>query len=121
MTRAFPAACLALTFGSLPASAARAKSPERGRALEIGRSAPRYRGAPISLDLKNADLKDLLLSFAKVATANIVVDPDVRGSVTARLTDVPWDQAMDLIVQMSGYAWVRDGRIVRIGSAARLR
>jgi len=81
----------------------------------IGESAPRWRGAPVSLDLKDADLVDVCLSFSKIARINVVVDPGVRGSVTVRLRGVPWDQALDLILRMNGYAMQRDGRILRIG------
>jgi type IV pilus assembly protein PilQ len=81
----------------------------------IGERAPRYRGEPISLDLKDADLADVCLSFATIARANVVVDPGVRGTVTVRLRDVPWDQALELILRMNGYAMARDGRILRIG------
>ena len=81
----------------------------------IGESRPRWTGEPISLDLKNADLVDVCLSFAKIAKTNVVVDPGVRGSVTVRLKDVPWDQALDLILPMNRLGMVRDGRILRIG------
>ena len=81
----------------------------------IGESGPRWTGEPISLDLKDADLVDVLLSLAKIAKTNVVVDPGIRGSVTARLRDVPWDQALDLILRMQRLAMVRDGRILRIG------
>src|SRR6266496_800683 len=58
----------------------------------------RYLGEPISLDLKDADLKDVLRTFAELTKINIAVDPDVKGSVTLRLHDVPWDQALDVIL-----------------------
>ena len=95
-------------------SAALAPTPSGGVTV-IGESAPRWRGAPISLDLKDADLVDVCLSFSKIARINVVVDPGVRGSVTVRLKDVPWDQALDLVLRMNGYAMQRDGRILRIG------
>jgi type IV pilus assembly protein PilQ len=81
----------------------------------IAESGPRWNGTPVSLDLKDADLVDVCLSFSKIARANIVVDPGVRGKVTVRMKDVSWDQALDLILRMNGYAMVRDGRIIRIG------
>jgi len=87
----------------------------------VGESGRRYRGEPISLDLEDADLVDVCLSFSKIAKANVVVDPGVRGSVTVRLNDVPWDQALDLILRMNGYAMTREPRIVRIGRPEALR
>jgi type IV pilus assembly protein PilQ len=87
----------------------------------LGEEEPRYGGEPISLDLKDADLVDVLLSFSKVARTNIVIDPGVHGSVTVRLIDVPWDQAFDLILRLNGYGSVRDGNILRVGVPSRLR
>ena len=89
-------------------------APKSG-VVVIGESGRRFRGAPISLDLKDADLVDVCLSFSKIARANVVVDPGVRGSVTVRLEDVPWDHALDLILRMNGYAMTREPRIIRIG------
>jgi len=97
-----------------------AKPAPPGSVIVIGRSAPRWTGEPISLDLKDVDLVDVCLSFSKIAKANVVIDPGVRGSVTVRLTDVPWDQALDLILRMNGLAMTRDGRILRIGKPASL-
>jgi type IV pilus assembly protein PilQ len=86
-----------------------------GTVAVLGESDRRFRGEPISLDLKDADLVDVCLSFAKIAKTNVVVDPGVKGIVTVRLKNVPWDQALDLILRMNGLGMVRDGRILRIG------
>jgi type IV pilus assembly protein PilQ len=77
-------------------------------------------GEPISLDLKDADLRDVLRTFAKLAHFNIVIDPDVKGSVTVRLHDVPWDQALDVILQVNGLGYVLEGNILRVGEPHRL-
>ena len=79
-----------------------------------------YSGEPISLDLKDADLKDVLRTFAELTKVNIAVDPDVRGSVTVSLHDVPWDQALDVILRMNGLGYVLEGRILRIGKPENL-
>jgi type IV pilus assembly protein PilQ len=105
-------ALLILLAASPPASR---RSADAG-VVVIGESAARFRGEPISLDLKDADLVDVCLSFSKIARVNVVVDPGVRGSVTVRLRDVPWDQALELILRMNGYAMVRSGRIIRVGT-----
>jgi type IV pilus assembly protein PilQ len=49
-----------------------------------------------------------------------VIDPDVRGSVTVRLENVPWDQALDVILKVNGLGYVLEGNIVRIGAPPRL-
>jgi type II secretory pathway component HofQ len=99
----------------MAAPAPLSRRPPDAAVVVIGERPSRYRGEPISLDLKDADLVDVCLSFAKIARANVVVDPGVRGTVTVRLRDVPWAQALELILRMNGYAMVRDGRILRIG------
>ncbi len=80
----------------------------------------RWRGEPISLDLKDADLRDVLKAFAKIGRFNLAVDPEVRGSVTVRLENVPWDQALDVILRMNALGSVLEGRILRVGVPAKL-
>ena len=83
-------------------------------------SAHRSSGEPISLDLKDADLKDVLKTLAELARINIAIDPEVKGSVTIRLHDVPWDQALDVILKTNGLGYVIDGRVLRVGLPSRL-
>jgi hypothetical protein len=71
----------------------------------------RYRGEPITLHLRDADLKDVLLAFAEITHTNIAVDPSVSGTVTLDLVDVPWDQALDLILTQHGLAKQVSGRV----------
>lgn len=83
--------------------------------LVIRRSEPgRWRGKKISLSLKNADLKEVLRSFAKLADVNLVIDPAVNGQVTVELHDVPWDQALAVILKSQNVAAELDGRIWRV-------
>ena len=80
----------------------------------------RFTGEPISLDLKDADLRDVLRTFAKLARLNIVIDPEVKGSVTVRLHDVPWDQALEVILQVNGLGYVMEGNVLRAGEPRKL-
>jgi type IV pilus assembly protein PilQ len=89
-------------------------------AIVIGEPVRRFRGEPISLDLKDADIRDVLLTFSKLARLNMVIDPDVRGSVTVRLENVPWDQALEVILKVNGLGYVLEGSMVRVGSPAKL-
>ena len=89
-------------------------------AIVLGEPAGRFHGEPISLDLKDADLRDVLLTFSKLARLNMVIDPDVRGSVTVRLENVPWDQALEVILKSNGLGYVLEGSMVRVGTPARL-
>jgi type IV pilus assembly protein PilQ len=56
------------------------------------------------LSLKDADLRELLRSFAKLGCFNLVLDPGVQGEVTVELHDVPWDQALSVILKTHGLA-----------------
>ena len=89
-------------------------------AIVLGEPVRRFRGEPISLDLKDADIRDVLLTFSKLARLNMVIDPDVRGSVTVRLENVPWDQALEVILKVNGLGYVLEGSMVRVGSPAKL-
>ena len=89
-------------------------------AIVLGEPVGRFHGEPISLDLKDADLRDVLLTFSKLARLNMVIDPDVRGSVTVRLENVPWDQALEGILKSNGLGYVLEGTMVRVGTPARL-
>lgn len=88
-------------------------------AITMGEPVRRYTGEPISLDLKDADIRDVLLTFSRLARLNMVIDPDVRGSVTVRLEDVPWDQALEVILKVNGLGYVLEGNIVRVGAPTR--
>jgi type IV pilus assembly protein PilQ len=89
-------------------------------AVVLGEPERRWTGEPISLDLKDADIRDVLLTFSKLARLNMVIDPDVRGWVTVRLENVPWDQALEMILKVNGLGYVLEGNIVRVGAPAKL-
>jgi len=89
-------------------------------AVVLGEPERRWNREPISLDLKDADIRDVLLTFSKLARLNMVIDPDVRGSVTVRLENVPWDQALEMILKVNGLGYVLEGSIVRVGAPAKL-
>ncbi|HUJ15759.1 MAG TPA: type IV pilus secretin PilQ [Thermoanaerobaculia bacterium] len=79
-----------------------------------------FTGEPISLNLKDADIKDVLRTFQQLTGLNIAVDPDVHGSVTVDFTDVPWDQALDLILRQNHLTYTLEGNIMRVGTIATL-
>lgn len=80
-----------------------------------------YSGSPITMSLKDADIKDVLRTFSSITGLNVVVHPGVKGSVTVELTDVPWDQALDLILKINSLDYVLEGNIMRIASASQLQ
>jgi type IV pilus assembly protein PilQ len=79
-----------------------------------------YNGEPISLNLKDADLKDVLRTFGELTGLNIAIDPNVAGVVTVNFTDVPWDQALELILRQNNLTYVLEGNVMRIGTIDRI-
>jgi type IV pilus secretin PilQ/predicted competence protein len=78
----------------------------------------KYSGDIISLKIKDSDLKDVVLYLAEFAGLNVVFDPDVRGTVTVNLQDVPWDQALDIILKQNKMGKTIEGNILRIAPVA---
>jgi type IV pilus assembly protein PilQ len=76
--------------------------------------APQFTGEPISLDFQDADLRAVLRVFADVSGLNVVIDPTVQGTVDVALRDVPWDQALDIILRANRLGYSVEGTIVRI-------
>jgi type IV pilus secretin PilQ/predicted competence protein len=74
----------------------------------------KFTGHPISLDFQGADLRAVLRTFAEISGLNIVIDPTIQGSVDVALRDVPWDQALDIILRANKLGYMVDGTIVRI-------
>ncbi|MCL4809226.1 MAG: type IV pilus secretin PilQ, partial [Thermoanaerobaculia bacterium] len=93
-------------------------SPFESRA--IGQTERQYTGEPLTLNLKDADIKDTLQKFSELTNLNIVLDPDVRGTVTVSLTDIPWDQALELILKINGLGYVLEGNVMRIAGTQKL-
>ncbi len=89
-----------------------------GRTLASGEKV--YTGEPLSLNLKDADIKDVLRTFHELTGLNIAIDPSVTGSVTVDFVDVPWDQALEVILRQNSLAYVLEGNVMRVGTSARL-
>lgn len=81
----------------------------------------RYVGDPIDLKVTNADVTDVLRTFAQISGLNIVVQPGVTGQVTAELENVPWDQALAQVLKINGLGCELEGNVMRIAPTAILR
>src|SRR5512138_1018871 len=93
------------------------QAPQAPAAQEPGVPRPgqrRFTGNPVSLDFQGADLRAVLRTFSEISSLNIVIDPAVNGSVDVALKDVPWDQALDIILRANKLGYIVDGTIVRI-------
>ena len=73
-----------------------------------------FTGAPVSLEFEGADLRAVLRTFADISGLNVVIDPAVRGTVDVAMRDVPWDQALDVILRANKLGYVIEGTIVRV-------
>ena len=79
-----------------------------------------YKGEPMDFSFKNADLVNVLKLFSKISGLNIAIDPDVTGKITAEMTQVPWDQALELFLKINGLDMIQEGNILRIGKVEKL-
>jgi type IV pilus assembly protein PilQ len=79
-------------------------------------SRPVYTGEPISLNLKDVDLKDFFRLIHEISGLNIIIDPNVSGGVTLVLDSVPWDQALDIVLKNNRLGKVLDGNVLRIAT-----
>ena len=94
---------------------AQASLPPQSQGQSAANPGPtRFTGNPISLDFQGADLRAVLRSFAEISSLNVVIDPNVQGTVDVALRDVPWDQALDIILRANKLGYSVDGTIVRI-------
>ncbi|MDD5084718.1 MAG: secretin N-terminal domain-containing protein [Candidatus Omnitrophica bacterium] len=88
-----------------PATPGPTVNVEEGAALEEGH---------VTLDFKDADINNVLRILSLKSGMNIVAGPEVSGTVTIRLTDVPWETALNVVLKTYGYVSERDGNIIRV-------
>jgi len=93
----------AATVGSAPQAAA-AAGPSK------------YSGEPISVNLKDVDLRDFFRLIHEISGLNVVLDPQVKGTLTIVLDEVPWDQALDIVLQNNGLDKQLHGNVLRIAT-----
>jgi type IV pilus assembly protein PilQ len=81
----------------------------------------RYTGRRINIDLKDADIHNVLRLLADTGHVNIVTADDVSGTITIRMVNVPWDQVLDVVLQAKGLGMVRQGNLIRVAPLAQLQ
>src|SRR5579862_3379563 len=82
---------------------------------------PKYTGEPISVNLKDVDLKDFFRLIHEISGLNVVLDPNVHGTLTIVLDDVPWDQALDIVLKNNDLARELEGNVLRIATVETLK
>ncbi|HZQ24105.1 MAG TPA: type IV pilus secretin PilQ [Terriglobales bacterium] len=82
---------------------------------------PKYTGEPISVNLKDVDLKDFFRLIHEISGLNVVLDPNVHGTLTIVMDDVPWDQALDIVLKNNELARELEGNVLRIATVDTLK
>jgi len=80
----------------------------------------KYNGRKISLDFQDADITNILRLIAEVSELNVITSEDVKGKVTMRLINIPWEQALDVILKTNKLDMIREGSIIRIAPAVKI-
>src|SRR6266436_564667 len=83
--------------------------------------AGKYTGEPISVNLKDVDLKDFFRLIHEISGLNVVLDPNVKGTLTIVLDDVPWDQALDIVLKNNDLSRQLEGNVLRIATVETMR
>jgi type IV pilus secretin PilQ/predicted competence protein len=96
-------------------------TPAQGMPAPTGPAAAKYTGEPISVNLKDVDLRDFFRLIHEISGLNVVLDPAVKGSLTIVLDEVPWDQALDIVLQNNGLDKQLNGNVLRIATRATLK
>jgi type IV pilus assembly protein PilQ len=108
---------------SAPAPAISTVSVQPITTVEPQTPAPsgKYSGEPISVNLKDVDLRDFFRLIHEISGLNIVVDPSVKGNLTIVLDDVPWDQALEIVLKNNGLDKQLEGNVLRIATKDTLK
>ena len=80
-----------------------------------------YRGELVSFDFKDADVRDVLRILSDISGFNMVVSNNVEGSVTLKLNNIPWDQALDIVLEDAGLGAVVEGNVLKIAPLGTLQ
>ncbi|HNI67867.1 MAG TPA: type IV pilus secretin PilQ [Nitrospira sp.] len=88
------------------------KEDRKPEGNEVVNGSSRFVGRRISLDFQQADITNVLRLIAEVSGFNIVVGEGVKSKVTMKLANVPWDQALDMLLKMNALGMIRQGNIV---------
>ncbi|HXN07129.1 MAG TPA: type IV pilus secretin PilQ [Nitrospiria bacterium] len=102
------------------APAVKRKRPSNVLFVETASARKKYVGERIYLNFQDADIANVLRIIADVSGYNFVIGDEVKGKVNLKLKNVPWDQALDLVLRMNNLGKLQDGNIIRIASLANI-
>jgi len=83
-------------------------------AVTIRDNGTKWVGEPMSLDVKDLDIRDFFRFIADISKLNLIIDPSVKGTVTMKVHDVPWDQLLDIVCRMNGLGYELSGNVVGV-------
>ncbi|MBR4531800.1 type IV pilus secretin PilQ [bacterium] len=89
---------------------------EKGGVINMEDEPVQYTGKKINLDFKEVDILDILRLMSDISKLNIIAGDDVKGTVTVRLVDIPWDEALDVILKSKSLGKERFGNIIRVAT-----
>ncbi|MFQ5663818.1 MAG: type IV pilus secretin PilQ [Terriglobia bacterium] len=123
MTVPASAAAVPSPAAELPSAADQATAPPQAIPTPTppAQRPQKFTGEPVSVNLKDVDLKDFFRLIHEISGLNIVLDPNVSGTVTLVLIDVPWDQALDIVLRNNSLGSSLDGNVLRIATLETLR
>jgi len=84
------------------------------RTINSSRKNKKYTGARMTLEFADADIRNILKLIGEVSKRNIVWGPEVKGTASMRLKNVPWDQALDVVLDINNLGKREDGNIIRV-------
>lgn len=88
---------------------------------EVSRPEKKYTGRKVTLEFSDADIKKIFQLLAEVSNQNILVSDDVTGTISLKLVNVPWDQALDVILENKGLGMQKEGNIVQIRPRSKMK
>ncbi|HEX9010979.1 MAG TPA: type IV pilus secretin PilQ [Holophagaceae bacterium] len=98
-----------------------APAPSRAGGRTLGETQYNYTGARITIDLQNTDIRELLRILADTGKLNLVIDPDVQGTLGVRFTDTPWDQVLDVVLKNAGLGKEIQNGVLRVAKMDKLQ
>ncbi|MBF0521480.1 MAG: type IV pilus secretin PilQ [Candidatus Omnitrophica bacterium] len=126
MVRRIMVAVLVLTFISgqvfaQQAAAPQASAQQASEPQEVKTDVTSTKEGYVSLDFQDANIRNVLEILALKSGVNIVASPEVKGTITLRLNDVPWQDALDVILQTYGYAFEKKGNVIVVSTVTELK
>ncbi|MFH1935187.1 MAG: type IV pilus secretin PilQ [Pseudomonadota bacterium] len=97
------------------------KASKREPTMIPGLGTGKYTGAPMTMDFVNADVTNILRLIGEVSNLNIIWGPDVKGMVSMRLKNVPWDQSLDLLLANNDLGMRRQGNVIWVTTKAKIQ